>query len=90
MQGGDGKQRLRISNNACKSFSNQRKSRLKLKPAALIRSPSRAFEIVATRPMIVLEMADHGSTAGRRRISRRMALVTRRTWPLIQTLNRSG
>ena len=26
----------------------------------------------------------------RRRISRRMALVTRRTWPLIQTLNRFG
>ena len=28
-----------------------------------------------------------GSMAARRRISRRMALVTRRTWPLIQTLN---
>src|SRR5262245_52249607 len=28
--------------------------------------------------------------AARRRISRRMALVTRRTWPLIQTLNRFG
>jgi len=49
-----------------------------------------AFEIIATHPMIVLEMADHGLDGGATRISRRMALVTRRTWPLIQTLNRSG
>jgi hypothetical protein len=42
-----------------------------------------AFEIIATHPIT-------GSTAARRRISRRMALATRRSWPLIQTLNRSG
>jgi hypothetical protein len=66
---GDGKPRLRISNNARKSFSiepAQEQAEVEaggcehgIDPVAIS-----AFEIVATHPMIVLEMADHGLDGG--------------------------
>jgi transposase InsO family protein len=57
---------------------------------ALMRSPSRPLRWLRRIRWSSLRWPITGSTAARRRISRRMALVTRRTWPLIQTLNRSG
>jgi len=49
-----------------------------------------ALEVISAHAVIGLEVADDGSTAALRFISRRMVLVTRRTWPEIQTLKRSG
>src|SRR6476646_3122551 len=53
-----------------------------------MRSPSRPLRWLRRIRWSSLRWPITGSTAARRRISRRMALVTRRTWPLIQTLNR--
>jgi len=40
-----------------------------------------ACEVVASHSMLGLDMADHGSTAARRRRSRPITAVTPRFWP---------
>jgi hypothetical protein len=67
MRGAAARDGQRINNKTRKSSSNQRSSRLKLKPAAARGVDAvaiSAFEIIATHPMIVLEMADHGFDGG--------------------------
>jgi hypothetical protein len=50
-----------------------------------------ALEVIAVHAVLGLEVTDHRlDRAARRFISRRMVLVTRRTWPEIQTLKRLG
>ena len=49
-----------------------------------------ALEIVEIHAMLGLDVADHGLDGGARLISRRMAAVTRRTWPETQTRNLCG
>jgi hypothetical protein len=46
-----------------------------------------ALEIIAAHPMVTLHVADHGLDSSSS--PRRITLVTRRIWPLIQTLNLS-
>ena len=49
-----------------------------------------ALEVVAVHAMVGLEVADHRLDGGAAFISRLIAAVVRRTWPLIQTRKRLG